>query len=108
MELQKRSSDFRRSVYLLASEDGTKPYRPKTELVPYSAFHCTFLNSNNVEYCQKMGIWGHFRIQGGKYKLQGVETLYIKYRLNRAVKSYLRQFGPEGEYVRASRVAFAT
>ena len=34
------SSDFRRSISQTVSEDGTIPYRPKTELVPYSDVHC--------------------------------------------------------------------
>ena len=37
---KKTSSDFGRSISQTASEDGTEPYRPKTELVPYSDIHC--------------------------------------------------------------------
>ena len=49
MELQKRSSDFGRSISQTASEDGTELYRPKTELVPYSDVDCMYIQRLNNE-----------------------------------------------------------
>ena len=87
MELQKRRSDFGRSVYKLASEDGTIPYRPKTELVPYSAFHCICLFKG--ESCQI--IW--FVLKSPLFELFWMDLRYNTPRfdltLNECEKNYL-------------------
>ena len=46
------SSDFGRSVQNRSSRHGTEPYRPKSELVPYSDVDCTlyFRHSFTVQF----------------------------------------------------------
>ena len=88
MELQKRSSDFGRSISQTLSGNGTVPYRPKSELVPYSDVHCNAEIRTSAGLVTRRSDFGRSGCLA--WSIVQFELLYIESNKNRSVWTIVR------------------